>query len=161
MEIHVPDLVWSIINFFILVAILTKFLYKPLLGLLDKRKLEIEQNLEQAETAKTESIQAKEEYLKLIQNSRQEAQGIIDRAVKVGEETKDGIIKQAREESEKITKRAQDAIHFEKEQALAQLRDEVSTLVVMAAGKVIDKSIEKEDHEKMIREFIQEVGDVS
>jgi len=161
MELHIPDMVWAIINFLVLVAILNKFLYKPLLGMLDKRKEEIVTNLENAKEAKNDALKMKEEYTRALEQSKQEAREILDKAVKIGEETKDSIIGQAREEATKITEKAQSMIRLEKEQAKAELRKEVASLAVLAAGKILDRTIQPEDHEKLISEFVHEVGDVS
>lgn len=161
MQLHIPDMVWAIINFLVLVAILNRFLYKPLLGMLEKRKEEIINNMENAKAAEAEAMNLREEYRKTIQQSRQEAQEILDRAAMLGNETKDRIIEQAEVEANKMAVKAMDTIRLEKEEALAQLREEAASLVVGAAGKIIEKTITKEDHEKLIRNFIQEVGDVS
>lgn len=161
MHLNISDMIWAIVNFFILVAILNKFLYKPLLGMLDKRKEEIENNLQNARVAEAEALKMREEYSRTIQQSKAEAQEILERAVRLGEETKEKIIQQAKAEAGKIADKAQDAIRLEKEEALNRLRDEVAYLVVEAAGKVLEKTISKEDHERLIRNAIQEVGDVS
>lgn len=161
MKLHIPDIVWAIINFFILVAVLNKFLYKPLLGMLEKRKEEIIRNLENAKAAEAEAMKLKEDYSKTIELSRHEAQEILDKAARLGEETKDKIIEQAKTEAGKIAVKAQNTIRLEKEEALTQLRFEVSSLVVEAAGRILERTITKEDQEKMIRNIIQEVGDAS
>lgn len=161
MGISVADMIWAIINFLILLAILNKFLYKPLLKMMDDRKSEIKRDLDSAAQANAEALKAKEEYLKQIEQAKEEAQRIMEKATKMGEETSEALISQAREETSKMTEKAREMIRLEKEEALNQLRDEVSTLVVMAAGKVIDKTIDQEAHEKLIREFIAEVGDAS
>lgn len=161
MGISVADMIWAIINFLILLAILNKFLYKPLLKMMDDRKSEIKRDLDSAAQANAEALKAKEEYLKQIEQAKEEAQRIMEKATKMGEETSEALISQAREETSKMTEKAREMIRLEKEEALNQLRDEVSTLVVTAAGKVIDKTIDQEAHEKLIREFIAEVGDAS
>ncbi|MDD2400948.1 MAG: F0F1 ATP synthase subunit B [Clostridia bacterium] len=161
MTINGSDLLFSMINFLVLLVILNKFLYKPLLSMLDTRKEQISKDLDNAEIAKNEAQQMKEEYIKQMEQAKKDAQAIIDKATGLGEETKESIINQAREESIRITEKAQEMIRLEKEEALGQLRDEVSSLVVLAAGKVIGKTIDRETHEKFINDFIEEVGDAS
>ncbi len=161
MEIHIPDMVWAIINFLILVVVLNKFLYKPLLSVMEERKEEIRKNMENAEDAKAEALKIKEKYSEEMHNARQEARSILERAEKLGEENKEKIIAEARQEADKITEKAQVAVRREKEEALTQLRNEVASLAIMAAEKIIDKNLDKKDHEKMIGDFIKEVGDVS
>lgn len=159
MSIHVPTMVWAIINFLILVAILNKFLYGPIVKILDDRKNEVVNNLDQAETAKTEAEKLKEEYVEQIKKAKLEAQEIINKANKLGEETKNEIISEARDEAAKVSAKAQAQIQREKSKALAELRDEVASLAILAAEKVVAKSLNNQDHEKMVHEFVKEVGE--
>ena len=161
MSFSVSDMIWAIINFLVLLAILNKFLYKPLLKTMDNRMEQIEKDLYSAELAKKEAKDIKEEYTNQMEQAKTEAQQIIEKANKLGEETRETLVNQAREETSKMTEKAREMIRLEKDEALNQLRDEVSTLVVMVAGKVIDKTIDKEAHEKLIQDFIEEVGDAS
>lgn len=161
MEIKIPDMIWAIVNFLILVVILNKFLYKPLLTVMEDRKKEISKNMENAENAKAEALKMKDQYSEEMQNARQEARSIVDRAEKLGEENREKIVEEARQEADKITEKAQLVVRREKEEALKQLRNEVASLAIMAAEKVIDRNIETKDHERMIGDFIKEVGDVS
>ncbi|MGI6225642.1 MAG: F0F1 ATP synthase subunit B [Peptococcales bacterium] len=160
MSIHVPDIVWAIINFLILVAILNKFLYKPVIKMLDERKNEVANNLNKAEESKLEAEKLKDEYIKHLQNAKSEAQEIIAKANKLGEETKNEIVAQARVEAEKISAKAQEEIRLEKTKALSELRDEVASLAILAAGKIISKNIDVHEHEKMVQDIVKEVGEV-
>lgn len=161
MSINYSDMIWAIINFLVLLLILNKFLYKPLMTMMDSRKDQIKQDLDNAEKAKQDAQKMKEEYTAQMAQAKKDAQQIIEKATKIGEETRESILNQARQESAKMTEKAQEIIRLEKEEALNQLRDEVSSLVVLAAGKVIDKTIDKDAHEKLIHDFIEEVGDAS
>jgi F-type H+-transporting ATPase subunit b len=160
MSIHVPDIIWAIINFLILVVVLNKFLYKPVTKMLDDRKNEISNNLEHAEKSKQDAEKIKEEYALHLQNAKSEAQEIIARANKMGEETKNEIVNQAKAEAEKVSAKAQEEIRLEKAKALAELRDEVASLAVLAAGKILAKNIDIKDHEKMVKDFVKEVGEI-
>ena len=161
MSINIPDIVWSIINFVILVVILNKFLYKPVLKMLDARKTDIEDRYKQADEAKAEAIGMKDEYLKQMQNAKLEAQEIITKAGKLAEDSKEEILTAARENAANLTNKAQEEIRREKELAKSELRNEVAALAVLAAGKILDKTIQPEDHTKMIEDFVSEVGGVS
>jgi F-type H+-transporting ATPase subunit b len=160
-QLSLYDLIWTIINFLIMVFVLYKLLYNPVLQILDARKKEIQQNYDRAELAKAEALQLKEEYTAAMQDSRQEAQEIITGAKKLAETSREEIIQEAKQEALRLTKKAREEINQEKDRAKAELRDEVSALAVMAAGKVLEKTLRAEDHEQMIRQFVQEVGDKS
>lgn len=160
MHIDFNELIWAIINFLVFLAILYKFLYNPVLKVLDKRKEEITANLTHAESSKKEAEDLFEQYKRQLDDARHEAHEIINTANKTAEDAKNEILAQAREEAVQISEKARQEIEREKEKALQEVRDEIATLAVMAAGKVLEKSITKEDHEKMVREFVAEVGDV-
>ncbi len=151
---------WSIVNFLVLLFILKKLLYKPLLQMLDERKNAIEEAITNAETAKTEAEKLRKDYETRLAEARQEAQDIIAKATKLGEEVKQEIVTSAQNEATKAIQRAQEEIARERDRAVAALRDEVATLAVLAAGKVIGKTITVEDHAKLVKEFVEEVGDL-
>jgi len=155
-----PKFAWQVVNFLILLWILKKFAYKPILGMLDERKKSIEDAINNAESAKAEAVNLRKEYEARLAEARQEAQDVIVKATKLGEEMKNDIVANAQAEATKAIQRAQEEIGREKDQAIAALRDEVATLAVMAAGKVLDKSISVEDHKKLVNEFVSEVGDL-
>lgn len=159
MEINPSQVIFTIINFCVLVAVLKIFLYKPVCNMLDSRKQEVENNLNSAEEAKLEAQKLKDEYASQIQNARQEAQEIISQAAKVGEQAKADIVTEAREEAARLTARAQEEIAREKTEALTQIRNEVADLAVLAAAKVVGKTINVKDHEAMVNNFVKEVGE--
>ncbi len=151
---------WAIANFLILLFLLKKFGYKPVLDMLDERKRSIEDAINNAETARIEAEKLRKEYETRLAEAKQEAQDIVAKATKLGEETKNEIMANAQNEAAKAIQRAQEEITREKEQAIAALRDEVAVLAVMAAGKVLGKSITVEDHAQLVKEFVAEAGDL-
>lgn len=155
-----PKFAWQVVNFLILLFILKKFAYKPILGMLDERKKSIEDAINNAESAKAEAANLRKEYESRLAEAKQEAQDIIAKAAKLGEEMKNDIVANAQAEASKAIQRAQEEIGREKDQAIAALRDEVATLAVMAAGKVLGKTISVEDHKNLVNEFVSEVGDL-
>lgn len=160
MTIDPSTLIWSIINFVVLLAILYKFLYNPILNVLDKRKEEVANNLAHAENSRKEAEDMFADYKKQLADASAKAQGIITKANKAAEQSKNELISEAREEAASMTKKAQEDIQREKEQAMKEVRDEIAGLAVLAAGKVLEKSLTQEDHEKMINDFVGEVGNI-
>lgn len=151
---------WAIANFLVLLFILKKILYQPMLQMLDDRKKGIEDAINNAETAKIEAEKLRKDYETRLAEARQEAQDIVAKATKLGEEMKQEIVTSAQNEANKAIQRAQEEIARERDQAVAALRDEVATLAVLAAGKVIGKTISVEDHAKLVKDFVEEVGDL-
>lgn len=160
MHIDFHDLIWAIINFTVLLAILYKFLYGPLLKMMETRENEIKNNITQAEEMRVEAETSRVQLQEALNNARKEAQEIINNAVKVGEETKNQIISEAKESALKLTERAQEEIQREKEQALADIRNEVASLAVLAAGKIVGKTITADEQRKLVDEYIQGVGGI-
>lgn len=159
MEISPSTVIFAIINFCILVVGLKVFLYKPVCNMLDSRKEEVINNLNSAEEAKLEAQRLKDEYAAQIQNARAEAQDIINQAAKIGEQTKADIVSEAREEASRLTAKAQAEIAREKTEALNEIRNEIADLAVLAASKVVGKTIDVADHQNMVDNFVKEVGE--
>ena len=155
MSIHLDSFIFAVINFLVLLFILKKFLYGPICGILEKRKEEVVNNLNSAEEAKLEAQKLKDEYAAQIKNARTEAQEIINQATKIGEQTKTDIVNEARDQAAKVAAKAQEEINIEKNQALNELRGEVANLAVLAAAKIVGKSIDVKDHENMVNNFVK------
>ncbi len=160
MSIDSNTLIWSVINFVVLLAILYKFLYKPILTAFDKRQEEIANNLSHAEASRKEAEEMFADYKQQLEKASKEAGEIITNANKAAEEAKNQLIAQARDEAAAISQKAQQEINREKEKAMKEVRNEIAGLAVLAAGKVLEKSITKEDHDKMINDFVSQVGNV-
>lgn len=158
MEFELGTFIWSFINFFVLLAILNKLLYKPVLKMLAERKQTIAESLESAEAAKTESIRLKAEYEQQLAQAKKEASEIIAQGSKFAEQAKSEILNKAKEESVRMVASAKEEIELEKNKAVAQLRNEVASLAILAAGKVLDKAVTSEDNNKLVEDFVKEVG---
>lgn len=153
-------MLFAIANFVILIFILNKLLHKPVLNMLDKRKNYIHDNLEASKEAKEEAEKIREEYLANKNNAREEAQQIIEQATKIAEQEKNNIIDQAKTETKKISEEMQREIKAEKEKAMAEVRQIIVSTSMLAAEKIVARNLDAKDHEKMIDEFIKEVGEV-
>lgn len=160
MTIHIPTIVWAIVNFVILVAILSKFLYGPIVKMLDDRAALVKSDIDSANKAKEDAESLKAEYKSQIQKAQVEAQEIVATATKSGEATKNQIVNEAREEASKIKTKAITEIEEEKEAAIRELKGEISTLAIMASEKIIGRSLNTEDNKKLVNDFIEEVGEL-
>lgn len=159
MEIDLSKLIWSVVNFLVLLAILRKFLYRPLLGMMERREKDIAGNLESADRASKESAHLKEEYEARLREARKEASDIVARGVKLGDETRSRIMEEARKQADEYMEKARHTITREKDKAIAELKAEVAGLAVAAAGRVIGKNLQPEDHRRLVQEFLEEAGE--
>jgi F-type H+-transporting ATPase subunit b len=150
----------AIVQFLLLLILLRAVAYKPILKAMEDRQNNIEQSIREAENSRAEAKRVIDEYTAKMQEARQEASGIIENATKLAEASKAEILAKAQEETVKLTAKAKADIQAEKEKALAQLRDEVANLAILAASKIINKEINNQDHIKMVKEFVAEVGDL-
>lgn len=159
MSLSLPQVIAAIVNFFLLLALLKVFLYKPVFNMLDARKNEIQDNLSAAEKAREEARDMREKYEMSLKEANTKAQSIIQEASDLGEKTRAEILAQARQEAVRVTEKAKDEIEREKEQALKDLRYEVANLALDAAEKVVGRTVTVADHNSLVDEFIKEAGE--
>ncbi len=160
MEFTWYEFTWAIINFLVILAILYKFFYNPVIKFLDNRSDEIRRNISEAEQARAEAEAMLEEYRNKLAGAKQEAQEIVARATRVGEEARAALLEQSRAEAAALLEKAHQEIQRERDDALKTLRQEVASLAVMAAEKILGRTVTKEDHTKMVDQFLDEVGEV-
>lgn len=150
-------MLWTIINFLVLIYLLGRFLYKPLLKIIDQRRAKIQADLDQAAAEKTKAAELTEKYQTRVERAREEAQEIISAAEKRGNERREEIIAEARNEAKRIKERATEEIKQAKRQALGQLRDEVSKISLLIAQKFLEESVDKKHHQNLVEEFINQL----
>jgi F-type H+-transporting ATPase subunit b len=153
------DILFQLVMFIILLALLKKFAWGPLMGIMKQRAEHIENEIGAAESSRVEANKLLEEQRQLLKEARQEAQAMIENSKKHGEEQREEIIVAARAESERLKEAAKREIETQKEQAVAALREQVASLSVLIASKVIEKQLSTEDHKQLIDQYIQEVGE--
>jgi len=143
----------------VLYLILRHFLFGPVSKFLAARKEKIAQELEEAKSHKEEAEALKKEYESRIDEAKNEARAIIESAKKRGEELKEQIIVEAKAEASNVLAKARSDIERERERTMAELKSEVVQIAMMAAEKVVEKSLDEKAHKEMINKFIDEVGE--
>ena len=154
-----PGFLWHLVNFGILFFVLWKFLFPPVLKMLDERQERIRESMERAEALKEESTRAAEAVKAQLDEARREGQNIINQATQIAERIKSDQQAQAQAEYETILKRAQDDAAREREQAFAELRQQVADLAVAAAERIIRKQLDPAAQRQLVNEFLAEAGD--
>ena len=144
----------QMLNFFLLVWILARFAYKPLVSMMQERKERIAKDLADAQVARNEAEQFKADYAAQIANARQEAQQIVEKAVQQAEATTREQLAAAREQIEREKERARQDIVNERDRAMNNLRNEVISLSVAMATKVVAKDMDSETNTKLIEDAI-------
>ena len=156
---------WTIImqwgNLFILLLLFKKFLFKPVMAVLEAREKEIKDIYSEAESSRTDADNMKAEYSAKLNNARDEAEEIVRSAVKTAKASSDEIIADAQTKATAIMERANEKIEIERKNAVNQAKNDLSDMALTIAGKVIERDIKAEDHNAMIDKFIEELGDAS
>ena len=147
--------IWTIITFLLVLFLLSKFAWKPLLKVLQEREDEIKSSLKDAEVAKTELEKVNLESEKILNNARAEARKIQAESKSVSEKQRDEIIHKAKEEAKKIVVNAESQIKMEKDLAIKQIQEKVIDLTFSISEKVIKKNLTTDDNEKIIKDSLK------
>ena len=153
--------VFQLVNFLILFLLLRKLLYKPIAGYMEQRREEIRNTIEQAENDKEVARKTREKYEKQILEAKKEAAEILNRAGKQGDDMISQSKVEAKKQAQNIIEQAKKEINLEKERVFMELRDEVGRLSVDIAQKIIVQNIDYASQEKLIKDYLAEVGEVS
>ena len=154
--ISLPTLLAQLINFAILLGLMYLVAYRPIMRMFDERSRKIKESMEQTEFIKEEAAHAEEEAEKRIEAASKEGQEMVARAVRTGEEVRQQAQQEAKQDAETLIARARTEIQRERDEAIDELRKEFADLTIMAAEKVIDRSLDKEAHRQLIDKVLEE-----
>ena len=149
--------IWTILTFLVLVALLAKFAWRPLLQALESRQESIRKSLDDAQKAKQELERLHAESAEIIRQSRVEADAIVTRSRGDAERLREEMKQKARAEADAIVKNAERQIQLETGRAIQQIRREAVDLSVMIASKLIQRNLTKEDNGRLIEEALKQV----
>jgi F-type H+-transporting ATPase subunit b len=149
--------IWTIVTFLVLVALLARFAWRPLLDALEQRQDSIRKSLDEARQAKQELERLNTESARILAEARAEADAIISRtradASRAGEEMKE----KARADADRIVRNAERQIELEAARALQTIRREAIDISVAIASKLLRRNLSKEDNERLIEETFREI----
>ncbi|ADC49432.1 ATP synthase b-subunit [Alkalihalophilus pseudofirmus OF4] len=158
-DINWGSALYQLLAFSVLLFFLSKFALKPLLGIMEKREQMINEQISSAEKNRKDSEAFIAEQRQALEQARMEANEIIQNAKKLSEQQGQDIVKAARNDAERIKESAVAEIQREKEQAVSALREQVAGLSVLIATKVIEKELNEAEQEKLVQEYLKEVGE--
>jgi F-type H+-transporting ATPase subunit b len=156
-DVNLVGLFFQVVNFLLLLYLLNRFLFKPLLARMDERSSKIEKGLEDAEAAARDRELARAEREAAVAEARKESAEMLARANKIAEDTRNEILNDARTEAERVTARAREEIVAEKDRAMAELRAQVADLALEAAGKLVRSEMDGAVQRRLVEEFLAEV----
>lgn len=155
--INLWTFLFQAINVLIVMAVLYWFLFRPVSAIIARREETIESSLERAARAREEAERLAKEYQAKLDAAAREAHEVVDKATRAAEETRQRIVKEAQDEAARTLEKAKREIALEREKALASIRDEVANLAILAAGKVVGKSLTAADHQRLVQEFVADI----
>ena len=154
-------LICQICNLLIQMLIVKKFLLDKVLAVLDERRRRAEAQLTEAQTAKDEAEAMKAEYEQNMADAKAQANEILVSAQKTASARSEVVLNAARTEAAGIRQKAAADIELEKKKAVNDLKNEIGGMAMDIASKVVAREIRQADHQALIDEFIQNVGDAS
>ena len=154
--ISLKEFIFYLINFLILMGVLTRFLYKPFLNMLATRKQSIKDALDNAELINRRADEKMEQYSKRISKVEEESREIIRTAKIQADAQARDIIEDARKEAGDIIAKAEKTIEKEKEKAMEEMKQEIAGLAVMAAEKIVEREIQRAGQEAIVEEVIRQ-----
>jgi len=149
--------VWTILTFLVLLGVLAKFAWNPLLKMLKDREELIRSSLEDAEKAKTELERLNTEGQDIINKARSEAQTIFAEGKSAASKLKDETLNAAKDQAKSILTKVEKQIRIEKDKAIEEIKSEVVDLSLSVAAKLIKKNISREDNQALIDESLENV----
>ncbi|MBA2450484.1 MAG: F0F1 ATP synthase subunit B [Chloroflexi bacterium] len=154
--INLPGFLWHTANFIVLIFLLSRILYKPIVGMLDDRQQRIRESIEEAERVRADAARADQEREALLGQTRREIQEMLTNATQMAERIQSDARRDAQEQSQRIIERAQQESRAERAQSMVELRREVANLAVLAAERVISRNLDQQAQRQLVDEFLAE-----
>jgi F-type H+-transporting ATPase subunit b len=151
-------MVFAWINLLILYLFLKKLLFVPIKNMIDSRQKEIDDMYSDAESSKESAEAMKLEYEEKLAAATEESDEIVKKAVRRAQLREEEILRDANEKAERVMERAEEQIELEKKQAINDVKNQVSDMAIDIAALVIERDVDKTEHEAMIDDFINSIG---
>jgi F-type H+-transporting ATPase subunit b len=155
---NVGNAIWTLAIFLLVVLILGKFAWGPVLALLQERERFIHKSLADAKHDREEAEARLREYAAKIQTARAEAAAIVEEARRDSERLREDLKQRARTEADTMIQNAERQISLQTQRAIQEIRREAVELSVAIASKIIQRNLTKEDNQRLIDEAIRQVG---
>jgi F-type H+-transporting ATPase subunit b len=150
-------IIWTLATFILLLLILKKVAWKPILSALDQRETAIKESLEKAEKAKEEAQRILYENQASLSKAEEESRKIVEQGRIYAEKLKEQMIKDSKEQAQKILNEATAEIDRKKEAAFGELKSQIADLVIQTTEKVIGETVDKNIHKKITDRYINEI----
>ena len=160
-SVNLWQILISLANLLVMFLILKHFLFKPVMKMMAARQAQVDKIYDDANEDRSAAAGMKQEYENRLATAREEADGLVRNAVATAQRRGDAIVAEANSQASHLKQKAEEEIALEKKQMLMNVRSEISDMAVSIASKVVEREIQKEDHENFMDEFIRNVGEES
>lgn len=158
MEINFLEIILYIVNIIILFFFLRWLLYKPMTRFLNNRTNEIQKQIDEAAQKYSDAEQLKAKYDEMMENAQDLATQLINKSKSVADEQARQIVAEAEESADEIRVRTEKHIESQKQQAVLEMRQEVTRMAIQIAEKVLQREVSYEDNKNVINEFFEKVS---
>lgn len=150
--------IFAFLNLIILYVVLKKILFKPVTEFMENRTKSIQDSLDYAELQKKESLKMKEMYEKQLKEARTEGRKIVEECTVKAAKIYENLVDEAKAESQSIMDNARAEIENEREQMLKGVRNQVVSIALSAATKVMQENMDSKSNQAMVEKFLDEAG---
>ena len=158
-SINLWQILISLANLLIIFLIFKKLLFKPVQNILAARQQQVDKLYGDAEEDRNAANDMKKEYEARLATAREEADGIVKNAVQTAQRKGDALLAEASAQASRMKQKAEEEISMERKQMLMDVRSEISDIAVSIASKVVEREVQKKDHDSFVDEFIRNVGE--
>jgi F-type H+-transporting ATPase subunit b len=155
--LNLPGFLWHTANFLLLLFLLSKVLYRPIVKILDERAERIRESMERAEQIRVQSEQDEKARLAQMDDARRQVQAMLTQATAMAEQVKAEARQAAQDEARRIVERAQAEATAERDQAMAELRQQVAEISILAAERVVRSNLDSQANRRIVEEFLAEL----
>lgn len=155
--IHGDLFLAQLVNFLLVLIVLWRFVYKPILGMLDKREKEVAQSVKNVEEIESRMKASEKEREAMLIEARREAQAIIESAMKETDARKNDMLDAAKKEVERVIVKGKEQLVAEREASLLALRKEVIDLAVRAAAKIVTEGLTQKKSQSLAEEVVRKL----
>lgn len=155
------ELIWGIVAFALLFALLARVALPQLNAMLEDRRAAIQGKLEEAEQIRTEAEGLRRQYQEQLRDARSRANEIVEDARADAERVRDQRVRDAESEAQAIRERAREDAEAERARLVQQLRSQVATLSVDLAGRIVHRELDEEQHRTLVDDYIEQLSSMN
>ncbi|MBQ7951341.1 MAG: F0F1 ATP synthase subunit B [Clostridia bacterium] len=158
-SVNIWDMLYALLNLLILFLLVKKFLYKPVKKMLANRQATIDNEYKNAEDAKEKALSDQKLYEEKLSHAEEEADSLIQSAVLSARSRESQILAEAKDQANGILRQAEANAQLELKKAEQTIREEIVSVGTVMAGKLLEREVNTDDHQKMIDSFLNNIGE--